>query len=217
MSAPLSVDIWLDFACPWCFIGQSRFHAALEGFTEAPVRLRLHSYLLARDMAPDHRESHESFLRGKFGWDKERYLQSNAQLSALGAPLGAVFNFDKAVVSSTALAHQMLQFALPHGRQAQVSLALMRAYFTEGRVLGDLETLVEIGAEQGLPPDALRKALTSGDYAPAVAEDLDHAEQIGVSGVPFFVLDQKYAISGAQDVEVLRQSFRQVAQMEKGA
>lgn len=209
MSEPVSVHVWSDIACPWCFLGKRRFEKAVAA-TGVDVHVEYHSYQLAPDTPVDFEGSELDFLVQHKGISPEQVQQMHAHMTELGAAEGLRYDFATSVQTNTALAHQALHHAKAHGLQAELVERLFAAHFEEGRHVGRVEDLVELGEEVGLEGSALREALEEGRHADAVEQDVAAAHGLGVRGVPFYVLDERYGISGAQSPEVFASALRRV-------
>ncbi len=211
--APLTVEIWSDVVCPWCYIGKRRFEAAVERF-DGDVEVTWRSFELDPS-APAVRERNASeHLAAKYGMSVEQALASHAQMTELAAQEGLEYHFERASGGNSFDAHRLIHLAAAHGKQGEAKERLMRAYFTEGVPIGDREALIGLGEELGL--DA-RAALESDAYADAVRDDEMLAQQIGIQGVPFFVLNRRYGVSGAQPAEVLVQALEKAAESAEAA
>lgn len=213
MSEPLTIDIWSDVACPWCYIGKRHLEQGLAALgADAPdVRIEYHSFELAPDTPVDFAGSEVDFLVGAKGLPRQQVLAMLDRVTGVAAEAGLTYDFDRLQHTKTLKAHELLHFAKAHGRQLELEELLFRAYFTEGVHVGRLDELVRLAEEAGLDGAAAREALESGRYADDVQEDIDRARQLGITGVPFFVLDGKYGVSGAQPAEVFAQALSQVA------
>ena len=213
MTEPLTIDIWSDVACPWCYIGKRHLEQGLAALgADAPdVRIEYHSFELAPDTPVDFAGSEVDFLVGAKGLPRDRVLQMLDRVTAVAADAGLTYDFGRLQHTKTLKAHELLHFAKEQGRQLELEERLFAAYFTEGAHVGRADELVRLAEEAGLDGAAARQALDSGRYADAVQEDIEQARQLGISGVPFFVLDGKYGISGAQPPEVFAQALNQVA------
>lgn len=213
MSEPLTIDIWSDVACPWCYIGKRHLEQGLAALgADAPdVRIEYHSFELAPDTPVDFAGSEVDFLVGAKGLPRQQVLAMLDRVTGVAAEAGLTYDFDRLQHTKTLKAHELLHFAKAQGRQLELEERLFRAYFTEGAHVGRLDELVRLAEEAGLDGSAAREALESGRYADDVQEDIDRARQLGITGVPFFVLDGKYGVSGAQPAEVFAQALSQVA------
>lgn len=202
----MKVDIWSDIVCPFCYIGKRHLEAALAGFPHRDqVEIQWRSFELTPDYQPLPGRDVYASLAEKKGISPAQSRQMHDQMAASAARAGLAYNFDKTVPANTFLGHQLLHFATKHGANDAAKERLFRAYYTEGRDLNDLDTLVELATEVGLDATETRAALEAGTYAEAVRYDEYQAQQVGVRGVPFFVFEDKYAVSGAQPAELFSQ------------
>jgi predicted DsbA family dithiol-disulfide isomerase len=219
VTSPIKIDIWSDIACPWCYIGKRHLEAGLAALgDDAPdVEIEYHSFELAPDTPVDFEGSEIDFLATHKGLPAERVQQMLQHVTGVAANAGLDYDFDALKHTKTLKAHELLHFAKERGLQLELSERLFRAYFTEGRHVGRIDELVELGAEVGLDADAARNALDSGRYAADVQADIAQAGAYGINGVPFFVFEGKYGVSGAQPAEVFSQVLTQVAEEHKGA
>lgn len=207
---PLTVDIWSDVVCPWCYLGKRRFEAALERFEHRDdVSVRWHSFELDPDAPQSNDERAAERLARKYGMTVEEAEVKHAQMTEMGAAEGLEFRYDLSRSGNTFDAHRLIQLAGEHDLQDAVKERLLRAYFTEGEPIGDPDRLVALAAEAGLDADEARAVLEGDAYAEAVREDEQIARQIGIHGVPFFVIGRRYGVSGAQPTEVLLGALEQ--------
>ncbi len=217
----IRVDIWSDIACPWCYLGKRRFEAGVAAFRETRPEVEFevesHSFELAPDTPLDFSGSEVDFLVKHKGMPADRVEQMLAQMTELAAAEGVTFRFDRVKHANTARAHRVLHLAKDSGLQAEMQDRLFRAYFGEGEDMSDPDTLARLGAEVGLDPEAVRAALEDESYGAAVEQDITRARMLGVSGVPFFLIDQKYGVSGAQSAEAFAGAFEQVLELSRGA
>ncbi len=199
----MKVEIWSDVMCPFCYIGKRRFEQALQRFAHADdIVVEWKSFQLDPNMQTQPGKNINQYLAERKGWSLTQAQQMNAHVTNMAADEGLVYNFDKAVVANSFDAHRFASFAKERGFGNQAEEALFEAYFTKGENIADQETLAQLGEEIGLDGFLIKKALAAGDYVGNVKNDLAEAEAIGVSGVPFFVLNRQYAVSGAQPVDV---------------
>ncbi|MEP7766119.1 DsbA family oxidoreductase [Sanguibacter sp. 25GB23B1] len=207
MTAQLKIDIWSDIACPWCYIGKRRLEEALRRLDAAgsgiTAEIEYHSFELAPDTPVDFEGSVVDFLADSKGMPKAQVAQMVAQVSEIAAGEGLDFHQDTAQHTKTLKAHELLHHAKSHGLQSEMKERLLAAYFVESEHVGHVDDLVRFAAEIGLDADEVRTALDEGRYASAVAADIAQARAYGIQGVPFFVVDEKYGVSGAQDAAVL--------------
>ena len=200
----MKVEIWSDVVCPWCAIGRARFEKALEDFEHRDeVELRWRSFELD-PTAPREREgSPAQHLADKYGVTPEQAQDMHDQMTATAAQDGLDFHFQRARSGNTLDAHRLIHLGADRGVQDAVKERFLRAYFTEGERIGDPETLVRLGAEAGLDADEARAVLASGRYTAEVRADEHRAQAYGITGVPFYVIDERYGVSGAQPPEAL--------------
>ncbi|MDR5693603.1 DsbA family oxidoreductase [Agromyces indicus] len=219
MTSPIKIDIWSDIACPWCYIGKRHLESGIAALGDAApaVEIEYHSYELSPDTPVDYAGSTVDFLAHRKGMPVEQVEQMLERVTGIAAQAGLSYDFDAVVHTKTLKAHELLHFAKEHGLQLELSERLFRAYFTEGRHVGRIDALVELAVEVGLDADAAREALESGRFGPAVQADIAQAGAYGIQGVPFFVFDDKYGVSGAQPAEVFSQVLTQIAGEREGA
>lgn len=204
----LTVDIWSDIACPWCYVGKRRFEAALARFAHRDaVVVTWHSFELDPHAPRVHQDdlSYAARLARKYGTSVQQAAGMIANMTKVGAAEGLDLRFERVRTGNTFDAHRVLQLARQRGPHVQhaVKERLLRAYMTEGEALGNPATLARLAAEAGLDPDAVSRTLSSEDLAEEVRADEHQAAELGIRGVPFFVIDWKYGISGAQPPDVL--------------
>lgn len=199
----MKVEIWSDVVCPFCYIGKRKFEAALEKFAgKDRVEVEWKSFELQPGIATDTSRSVVDMLAAKYGMSTAQAQATQDRVTATAKDVGLDYHLDRTFPTNTLNAHRMIHFAKAQGKQYAAKEALLYAYFTEGKNVDDQATLLAIGATIGLDTAALRTALEDGSYADDVRHDILEAQQLGVRGVPFFVFDRKYAVSGAQDTQV---------------
>jgi predicted DsbA family dithiol-disulfide isomerase len=199
----LKVEIWSDIVCPWCYIGKRRFEAAVAQF-DGDVDVVWRSFQLDPQAPAVREHTATEHLAAKYGMSREQAEASHAQMTELAAQEGLDYHFERARGGNSFDAHRLIHLATAKGLQDEAMERVMRGYFTEGIQIGDREQLIALAAEIGL--DA-RSALESDEYADAVHADEELARRIGIQGVPFFVLDRRYGVSGAQQPEILKQAL----------
>jgi predicted DsbA family dithiol-disulfide isomerase len=205
---PLTVEIWSDIVCPWCYIGKRRFEAALERFAHRDeVSVLWRSFELDPNAPVNPAGTSAERLAEKYGMTLEGAHAAQQNVTDLAAEEGLEYRLDIARGGNTFSAHRLIHEAAVHGRQAAAMERLMAAYFTEGEPVSDPETLARLLAEVGLDLDEARAVVFSDRHGDAVREDELLAAQLGIQGVPFFVLDRRYAVSGAQPAEVLLEAL----------
>ncbi|MGH3153339.1 MAG: DsbA family oxidoreductase [Streptosporangiaceae bacterium] len=209
----MKIEIWSDVVCPWCYIGKRRLERALRDFDQADdVEITWRSFQLNPDFPPGTAVPTPEYLASRFGPQAE---EMTGRVALLGAGEGLDLRFADSLAVNTFDAHRVLHLAAAAGRAGEVKERLLRAHFTEGADLSDPETLARLAGEAGVPPDRVRAMLAGDAYADAVRADIDEARALGANGVPFFVIDRKYGISGAQSAEVFLRVLQQ-AQAEAG-
>lgn len=206
----MHIDIWSDIVCPWCYVGKRRFEEALRqfGHTDA-VTIRHHAFQLDPSAIPGEITSRRARLKSKYGLTDERVVQLDAQMAQTFRSVGLTFLEGEGTSGNTRAAHEVVAAGAAAGRQDEVVERLFRAYFSEGRSVFDPAELVTLGVEAGLDEATLRQALLDGTYADVVEQDLADAREIGITGVPFFVFDRRFALSGAQPPDVFVQALTQ--------
>jgi predicted DsbA family dithiol-disulfide isomerase len=206
----MKVDIWSDVVCPFCYIGKRKFEDALSRFEHKDkIEVVWHSYQLDPDTRPQPGKDAYQYLAERKGQSRDWSVQAHKQVTQMAKEVGLEYNFDKAVVANTFDAHRLSHLAKQHGKGDAVEENLFRAYFTEGKDIGDAATLKSIGVSIGLKAEEIDEVLTSDKYAQDVKNDIQAAENLGATGVPFFVLNNMYGVSGAQGPDVFLNALRQ--------
>ena len=202
----MNVEIWSDIACPWCAVGKRRFERALEDFEHRDdVTVTFRSFELDPEAPPARERSSAEHLASKYGTSLEQALAMNERMTQIAAQDGLTFRFDIARGGNTFDAHRLLHLAADRGVQHAVKERFFRGYLEDGAPIGDPAALVRLAADAGLDPDEARAVLDSDRYADAVRADERQAQAFGISAVPFFVVDRKYGVAGAQPPEALLQ------------
>ena len=198
----MRVDIWSDIVCPWCYIGKRRFERALAAFPERQnVQIVLRSYQLEPDAPRGSTSPRRARLKRKYGWSDEQADAMDARMVETARGEGLEYHLAGGVTGNTFDAHQVLHLARDRGLQDPLAERLFGAHFTEQRSIFDRDSLVALAAEAGLDAGEVRRALEQEEYAVAVRADVEEARAIGANGVPFFVLANRYGVSGAQPAE----------------
>ena len=206
----MKVEIWSDIACPWCYIGKRRFERALSHFSNrGEVEIVWRSFELDPNAERAQAISVNEMLAKKYRMSVERAAAMNANLTAEGTKEGIDFRLDRVRLTNTFDAHRLTHLAATAGKREAMVDRLFRAYFTEGRSIGDVDELVELAEDVGLDPQSARRTLESNDFADAVRADEDRARTFGITGVPFFAINEQYGISGAQQPEVILDALGQ--------
>lgn len=196
----MKIEIWSDIMCPFCYIGKRRFDDALAQFAHKDeIEIEWKSFMLSPELQTDPSKNINEFLAEHKGISIEEATGMNDYVANMAAEAGLTYHFDKAVVANSFNAHRFLHFAKQYGKQSEAEEKLFSAYFTEGKNIDDAQTLITISAQLGLDAAKFTNVMGSGAYAKDVIADIDEAQELGIRGVPFFVLNRKYAISGAQE------------------
>lgn len=199
----MKIEIWSDVVCPFCYIGKRKLEKALDKFPyKNQVEIEWKSFQLNPEQRTNPQLNTLEHLAQSKGWSMDQTRQITSQVVEMAKAEGLEFDFDKAVVANTKRAHQLIHLAKRFGKQNEMKERLLKAYFSEGRNVDDLNTLMELGQEVGLSGDKIKVSLESNELESAVDQDIYDSRLLGVRGVPFFVLDRKFGISGAQADEV---------------
>lgn len=207
----MKIEIWSDIICPFCYIGLTKLESALqEGVQEVQAEITWKSYQLNPEFPEDApgMPTYDYLVRTK-GMSMDDVVAMTAQLSNQGKELGIALNFDKAIVVNTKKAHRLLHFAQTNQKGTALKKALFKAHFTDGLDVNDNATLVELAKQVGLSAQGVQELLESDNYAYDVSQDIQEGVNLGLRGVPFFVFDRKYAIPGAQPMEVFHNTIKE--------
>lgn len=206
----MKIDIWSDVVCPWCYVGKRRFESALAEFEHrSDVEIRWRSFELDPSAPAVRQGDGVQRLADKYGMSRAQAATMNANMTQRASAEGLQFNLDAARSGNTFDAHRLLHLAADRGVQDQVKEHFMRGYFTDGEAVGEQATLVRLAVEAGLEEAEVRDVLGSDAYAADVRADEEQAAVYGISGVPFFVIDDQLGVSGAQPAELLLAAMRQ--------
>jgi len=198
----MKIEIWSDIVCPFCYIGKRRFEKALAQFEHRDeIEVEWKSFQLSPGLKSEPGKSIHQFLAEHKGIPLNEAKGMNDYVTQMAAQEGLKYDFDKAVVANSLKAHQLIHFAKANGKQEEAEELLFRAYFTEGKDIDDPRTLSAIADALGLDENDFTDALDNKTYYEAVFDDIEEAQGLGVQGVPFFVIDRKYGVSGAQAPE----------------
>lgn len=204
----MKIDIWSDIMCPFCYIGKRKLESALEQFEhKGEVEIVWHSFQLDPEMKPKAGEDLYGYLAKRKGQNRDWAVRMHKQVEQMAKVEGLNYNFDKAVVANSFNAHRLIQLAKKHGLGDAAEEALFKAYFTDGKDINDNNTLLQLGMDIGLSAVETGELLNSDAYAADVHADVAKAQLLGVNGVPFFVIDDKYGISGAQPKELFGEAL----------
>jgi predicted DsbA family dithiol-disulfide isomerase len=210
--AELRIDVWSDIACPWCFVGKRRLERALEQFPHADeVKVVWHAFELDPSAPPerDPAISHAARIAKKYGISLEQARANSARLTQVAHNEGITFDFEHIRSGNTFDAHRLVHLGHERGRQDTVKERFLKAYLEEGALMSDPATLVRLAGEAGLDEGEAADVLASDLFSDAVREDEQQARELGIDGVPCFVLDGRFAVSGAQSPQVLLSALYQ--------
>ncbi len=206
IDTPIRIDVWSDVACPWCYIGKRNLESGMIAFTASehavPLELEYHSFELAPDTPVEFTGSEVEFLMNHRGVSAEQAQAMIDRVVGIAGSAGLEYDYDALQHTNTIKAHQLLHYAHERGIQLEMKERLLSAYFVEGRHVGRVEDLADLAAEMGLDRSDVVRSLNADEYLEAVRADMAQARQYGINGVPYFVIDGRYGISGAQPPEV---------------
>jgi len=214
MTRNIAVDVWSDVACPWCYIGKRKMELGIKQFAadhpDVHVDVVFHSYQLNPEMPVDYEGTQADYLGTLKGFSPEQIAQMNERLLAIAASVGLNYDLTNQQMTNTGLAHQLLHYAKTQGKQAAMKERIMSAHFVEALHVGRIDVLAQLAVEVGLDRDEVLRVLQDGTYLDAFAEDVAQARAYGIQGVPFFVIQNKYGIEGAQQPESFVHAFETV-------
>lgn len=204
----MKVEIWSDIMCPFCYIGKRQFEKGLQSFDHRDeVEIVWRSFQLDPGMQYEPGKTIHQVLADKKGLPIEQAKQLNQHVTNSAKELGLIYDLDKAIPANTFHAHRLSQLAAGFNLQNEMEERLFHAYFSEGKNISDIATLFELGVAIGLPEKEVRNMLETNAYSDEVSQDLEAARELGIRGVPFFVIDEKYAISGAQPAGLFKEAL----------
>jgi len=210
VSEAVKVDIWSDIACPWCYIGKRKFEEGARQFG-GDVEVEYHSFELSPDTPVDFEGDTATYLASHKGIPRQQAVEMLTRVTDIAKTVGLEYDYDSLQHTNTVKAHELVHYAKSQGRQIDMKERLLKAYFVEGKHVGRVEDLADLAAEIGLDRDDVVHALENGQYLADVRADQQQAIAYGIQGVPFFVIDGKYGVSGAQDPSVFANALAQVA------
>jgi len=209
VSESIKVDIWSDVQCPWCYIGKRKFEAGAAAFGE-DVEVEYHSFELAPDTPVDFDGTPVDYLSQRKGIPVDQVHEMLARVTGIASSVGLDYDYDHVHQTNTVIAHELIHFAKSKGRQLDMKERLLEAYFIKGEHVGRIEDLADIAAEIGFDRAEVVAALESHEFLADVKQDVALAQEYGIQGVPFFVIDGKYGVSGAQEADVFANVLTQV-------
>jgi predicted DsbA family dithiol-disulfide isomerase len=203
MKNQLKVQIWSDVMCPFCYIGKRKIEEALTQFdNKDSVVIEWKSFELDPSFVVTPNETIIEHLADKYSRDTDWAQSMVDNMTENAKNSGLDFHFEKAVLANSLNAHRLMHLAKKHNKSNELKEQLFKAYLTDGKDVNNWNTLEEIGVQVGLPKDEIVELITTNNYIKEVREDQQEAQSLGVTGVPFFVFDNKYAVSGAQSTEI---------------
>jgi predicted DsbA family dithiol-disulfide isomerase len=204
----VKIEIWSDLICPFCYIGKRKLESALAQLPQRDhVEICWKSFQLQPDTKTDPARNALQHLAERKGWSMDFARQAAADISGRAKDVGLTFNYDRTVVANTFDAHRLVHYAATRGQGDAMIEQLFKAYFTDGRNIADPAVLTELAVGVGLSVDDVQTVLATGQFSDEVRSDIDDALQMGINGVPFFVIDNRYAVSGAQDTAVFLEAL----------
>ncbi|GIN83892.1 DSBA oxidoreductase [Heyndrickxia sporothermodurans] len=207
----MKIEVWSDFACPFCYIGKRRLEQAIEKFPHRDsVEIEFKSFELDPNSPKDIDMNIHEILSQKYGMSVEQAKQMNANVGKQADEVGLTYHFDTMIPTNTFDAHRLAKYAADNGLGAQMNERLLKAYFTDSKKISDPNTLADLAEEIGLHRNEALTILSGTNFSDSVRADEEEARQLGITGVPFFVLNEKYAISGAQPVEAFSNALQMV-------
>jgi predicted DsbA family dithiol-disulfide isomerase len=215
VSIPIKVDIWSDVQCPWCYIGKRKFEAGAAQFG-GDVEVEYHSFELAPDTPVDFDGSPKDFLSQRKGIPLDQVDTMLDRVTGIAKSVGLDYDYDHVHQTNTIKAHELLHFAKSKGLQLEMKEALLKAYFVDGGHVGRIADLADLAATVGLDPEEVVAVLEDETYLADVKADVAQAQAYGIQGVPFFVIDGKFGVSGAQEAAAFADVLEQ-ARAERDA
>ncbi len=207
----IHVEIWSDVVCPFCYMGKRKFEVALDQFAHNDeVEIEWKSFQLDPNTVSQPGKDVYDYLAERYGRDREWSVATHRNVTERAAEVGLEYNFDKAVIAPTFEAHRAAHFAKSKGQGNDFESLLFKAYFTDGKNIADHAVLADLAASIGLDRQEMLQALSGNAFEADVRQDIVEAQQLRIQGVPFFVFNRKYAVSGAQDPQAFRETLETV-------
>jgi predicted DsbA family dithiol-disulfide isomerase len=214
----MKIEVWSDFVCPFCYIGKRRLEKALEQF---PQKDQVEVVFRSFELDPNAKKSYDmtihEIIAKKYGITIEQAKKTNEDIAKQAEAVGLTFRFESMLPTNTFDAHRLDKYASEHGKMLEMTERLLKAYFTDSKHISDYAVLAELASEIGLDREEVKHVLESNRYSEEVRKDEEEAAQLGIRGVPFFVINSKYAISGAQPTEIFLQALEKVWEEENSA
>ena len=207
----MKIEIWSDVVCPFCYIGKRHLEKALEKLPDLDVEIIWKSFELDPNAPVNSELDIYDTLAKKYGRDRQWAQQMNANMVQMASEAGLDYNMDDVKPTNSFNAHQLIHLAKEHDKQDEMKEALLSAYFVEGKHIGKKDVLLEIASDVGIDKSEAQKVLDNNSYSNEVVGDVEEAHRLGVQGVPFFYINGKYGLSGAQPVEVFVEALKKIA------
>ena len=208
----IKIEVWSDINCPFCYIGKRQLETALKDFTQDQMEVEWKSFELDPQGHPPKNANAEELLAKKYGRDLKWAQEMNANMTKMAKEAGLEFHLEKLVPANSFDAHRVLHLYKKFGKQNEMKERLLKVKFVEGRDISDKGILAELAQEQEISQEEIQKVLESDLYSRDVREDEEMAMKLGINGVPFFVINQQYALSGAQPVESFKEVLKKVTE-----
>lgn len=207
----MKIEIWSDIMCPFCYIGKRQLESALEEFPDVEFEIEWKSFQLDPTIESQSGKDVYRFLAERKGISVEQSIEMHKGVAERAKSVGLDYNFDKAVISNSLTAHRIIHLAKKNDLGNEMEEIFFKAYFTEGKDLNEASALIALGIQCGLEENKVQEVVENKTlFLNDVKIDIEEAGEIGVQGVPFFVFDRKYAVSGAQPVETFVQTINEV-------
>ncbi|RFA14400.1 disulfide bond formation protein DsbA [Subtercola boreus] len=220
-SAPIKIDVWSDIACPWCYIGKRKLESGIASYRAAAgvgasdIEVEYHSFELSPDTPVDFEGSETEFLASHKGIAPAQAAEMLERVTGIATDVGLHYDYDALQHTNTVKAHQLIHYAKARGLQLEAKERLLKAYFEEGRHVGRDEDLADLAAEIGLDREDVLRSLRENEHLAGVKADQAQAVAYGIQGVPFFVFDEQYGVSGAQDAATFSELLAQLTEERK--
>lgn len=208
----MKIEVWSDYVCPYCYLGKRRLENAIEatGYADQ-IKVEFKSFQLDPMASTEQDEPIYAALARKFNASQEEIRQMTAAITAQAAQVGLNYQFDHMVTANTLAAHRLAKLAEAEGKSDRYNEQMMKAYFEDGQAIGQMAVLQEIAQQVGLDSHRVHEVLTTAQYEEQVEQEMEMAQKMRINGVPFFVINRKYGISGAQPQRTFEQAITQVA------
>ena len=210
----MKIEIWSDFVCPYCYLGEKKLEKALETFKDRDnIEISFKSFQLNPNEVKHEQGNYYNFISNKYGIPYEIAKERMDSIKNEASKVGLDYRYDIMVRNNTSLAHQAAKFAKNEGKEKIFIDRLFKGYFEEGSDLGDLDTILFLAGEVGLNISKLEKVLKEKSFLSEITEDQVDASKLGITGVPFFIIDDKIAVSGAQSIEHFKGALKKASEM----